>query len=169
MTLPPEIFKAYDIRGVVGKTLTPPIVRAIGQSAGLARARARPRYAWSSVATAACRVRSSPAAVADGIRASGANVIDVGMVTTPMTLFRRASSRHAVERDGDGQPQSARLQRPQDGRSTATRCPATTSRISAHAIEAGVSRTGAGRVSDDRHRGRVRRPRRRAMCGSRGR
>ena len=34
LTLPPEIFKAYDIRGVVGKTLTPPIVRAIGQALG---------------------------------------------------------------------------------------------------------------------------------------
>jgi len=30
MTLPPEIFKAYDIRGVVGRTLTPAIVRAVG-------------------------------------------------------------------------------------------------------------------------------------------
>jgi len=32
--LPSEIFKAYDIRGVVGKTLTPPIVRAVGQALG---------------------------------------------------------------------------------------------------------------------------------------
>jgi len=32
--LPPEIFKAYDIRGIVGKTLTPDIVRAIGQVLG---------------------------------------------------------------------------------------------------------------------------------------
>jgi hypothetical protein len=32
--LPPEIFKAYDIRGVVGKTLTPPIVQAIGHALG---------------------------------------------------------------------------------------------------------------------------------------
>jgi phosphomannomutase/phosphoglucomutase len=31
MTLPPEIFKAYDIRGVVGKTLTPDH-QAIGQA-----------------------------------------------------------------------------------------------------------------------------------------
>jgi phosphomannomutase/phosphoglucomutase len=34
MTLPPEIFKAYDIRGVVGKTLTTAIVRAVGQALG---------------------------------------------------------------------------------------------------------------------------------------
>ena len=42
MTLPPEIFKAYDIRGVVGKTLTPEIVRMIGQVLGsLAREKGR--------------------------------------------------------------------------------------------------------------------------------
>jgi len=40
--LPPEIFKAYDIRGIVGRTLTPAIVRTIGQALGsLARDRNR--------------------------------------------------------------------------------------------------------------------------------
>lgn len=34
MHLPAEIFKAYDIRGVVGKTLTAPIVQRIGQALG---------------------------------------------------------------------------------------------------------------------------------------
>ena len=33
-SLNPEIFKAYDIRGIVGKTLTPAIVRVIGQALG---------------------------------------------------------------------------------------------------------------------------------------
>src|SRR3972149_6178301 len=33
-TLPQEIFKAYDIRGIVGKTLTPEIVELIGQDLG---------------------------------------------------------------------------------------------------------------------------------------
>ena len=33
-TLPPEIFKAYDIRGVVDRTLTPGVVRAVGQALG---------------------------------------------------------------------------------------------------------------------------------------
>ena len=32
--LPPEIFKAYDIRGIVGRTLTPLIVRTIGRGVG---------------------------------------------------------------------------------------------------------------------------------------
>ena len=42
MNLPPEIFKAYDIRGIVGKTLTPAIGRRnIGRSIGSEAARAR--------------------------------------------------------------------------------------------------------------------------------
>ena len=32
--LPPEIFKAYDIRGIVGRTLAPPIVRTLGRALG---------------------------------------------------------------------------------------------------------------------------------------
>ena len=35
MSLPPkEIFKAYDIRGVVGRTLTPEYVEHIGRAIG---------------------------------------------------------------------------------------------------------------------------------------
>jgi phosphomannomutase / phosphoglucomutase len=84
--LPPEIFKAYDIRGIVGKTLTPTIVRAVGQALG---SLARERHRDSIVIGRDGRL-SGPelaAALADGIRASGTNVIDVGMVATPMTYF----------------------------------------------------------------------------------
>jgi len=84
--LPSEIFKAYDIRGVVGKTLTPPIVRAVGQALGsLAQERGR-----DTVVIGRDGRLSGPelsGALADGIRASGANVIDIGMVVTPMTYF----------------------------------------------------------------------------------
>jgi phosphomannomutase/phosphoglucomutase len=86
VTLPPEIFKAYDIRGVVGRTLTPSIVKAIGQAVGsLARELGR-----DTLVIGRDGRLSGPelaAALADGIRASGANVIDVGMVATPMTYF----------------------------------------------------------------------------------
>ena len=86
MTLPPEIFKAYDIRGIVGKTLTPSIVRAIGQALGtLAQERGR-----DTLVIGRDGRLSGPelaAALAEGIQASGANVIDVGMVATPMTYF----------------------------------------------------------------------------------
>ncbi len=84
--LPSEIFKAYDIRGVVGKTLTSSIVRAVGQALGsLAQERGR-----DTLVIGRDGRLSGPelaGALADGIRASGANVIDVGMVVTPMTYF----------------------------------------------------------------------------------
>ena len=86
MTLPPEIFKAYDIRGVVGKTLTPPIVGSIGQALGsMAQERGR-----DTLVVGRDGRLSGPelaGAVMEGIRASGAHVVDVGMVTTPMTYF----------------------------------------------------------------------------------
>ena len=86
MTLPAEIFKAYDIRGIVGKTLTAPIVQAIGQALGtLAQERGR-----DTLVVGRDGRLSGPelaGALAAGIRASGANVIDIGMVTTPMSYF----------------------------------------------------------------------------------
>ena len=85
-TLPPEIFKAYDIRGIVGRTLTPEIVRAVGQAVGsLALERGR-----DTLIVGRDGRLSGPelsAALADGIRAAGAHVVDVGMVATPMTYF----------------------------------------------------------------------------------
>jgi phosphomannomutase/phosphoglucomutase len=82
----PEIFKAYDIRGIVGKTLTVEAVRAIGQALGsLALEQGR-----DTIVVGRDGRLSGPSlcgGLADGIRASGANVIDIGMVTTPMGYF----------------------------------------------------------------------------------
>ena len=61
MSVPAEIFRAYDIRGVVGRTLTPAIVREIGRALGsLARERDA-ADASPSAATAASPAPSSPA------------------------------------------------------------------------------------------------------------
>jgi phosphomannomutase/phosphoglucomutase len=82
----PEIFKAYDIRGIVGKTLTPAAVEAIGQAIGsesLERGR-------GTVVIGRDGRLSGPelsAALARGLQKSGANVIDVGQVATPMVYF----------------------------------------------------------------------------------
>ncbi len=92
MKLPAEIFRAYDIRGIVGSTLTPPVVRAIGHALG---ALAQETGGTSDAGSAAIAVGrdgrlSGPelsAALAEGIAASGANVFDVGMVPTPVTYF----------------------------------------------------------------------------------
>jgi phosphomannomutase/phosphoglucomutase len=85
-SVPKEIFKAYDIRGIVGKTLTDEIVEAIGHAIG-SEAIARKQ---TGIAIGRDGRLSGPAfakALARGIRKSGINVIDVGMVATPMTYF----------------------------------------------------------------------------------
>jgi phosphomannomutase / phosphoglucomutase len=86
MKLPQEIFKAYDIRGIVGKTLTPEIVEAIGQAIG-SEATARRQ---TQVVIGYDGRLSGPelaAALARGIQKSGIHVIDIGMVATPMVYF----------------------------------------------------------------------------------
>ena len=82
----PEIFKAYDIRGIVDKTLTVEAVRAIGHALG-SEAVARNQKA---IAVGRDGRLSDPAlagALADGIRAAGVDMIDVGCVPTPLTYF----------------------------------------------------------------------------------
>jgi phosphomannomutase/phosphoglucomutase len=85
-TFPHEIFKAYDIRGIVGKTLTPEIVEAIGHAIG-SEARTR---GLASIAIGRDGRLSGPElvqALAKGLQKSGIDVIDVGMVATPMLYF----------------------------------------------------------------------------------
>ncbi|MBK9161887.1 MAG: phosphomannomutase/phosphoglucomutase [Nitrosomonadales bacterium] len=84
--IPKEIFKAYDIRGIVGKSLTDDIVERIGHAIG-SEAVARGQR---GIAIGYDGRLSGPAfarALARGIRNSGIDVIDVGMVATPMTYF----------------------------------------------------------------------------------
>ena len=84
--LPAEIFKAYDIRGIVGKTLTADIVRRIGHGLGsLAKERGQ-----AAIAVGRDGRLSGPelaGALAEGICAAGVDVIDVGCVPTPLTYF----------------------------------------------------------------------------------
>ena len=87
MTLPPkDIFKAYDIRGIVGQTLTPEYAHAIGHAIG---STALDRDV-STIAIGRDGRLSGPslaAALARGVQSAGANVIDVGRVATPMLYF----------------------------------------------------------------------------------
>ncbi len=84
--LPKEIFKAYDIRGIVGKTLTPEIVKAIGHAIG-SEALARKQHTIVIGRDGRLSGVEFSAALAHGIQASGINVIDVGRVATPMVYF----------------------------------------------------------------------------------
>ena len=86
MKIPHEIFRAYDIRGIVGKTLTPEIVREVGRALGsLGRERNADTFAVGRDGR-----HSGPQladAMAEGLSAAGANVIDLGMVPTPVAYF----------------------------------------------------------------------------------
>jgi phosphomannomutase/phosphoglucomutase len=86
MAVPAEIFRTYDIRGIVGKTLTPALVRDIGRALGsLARERGAPTFAIGRDGRL-----SGPelaGALADGLNAAGADVIDIGMAPTPVVYF----------------------------------------------------------------------------------
>ena len=86
MELSSSIFKAYDIRGVIDKTLDPSIAYLIGQSFG---------SAMRDIGEHTCVVGrdgrlSGPflmKGLTEGLLAVGVNVIDLGVVATPMVYF----------------------------------------------------------------------------------
>jgi phosphomannomutase len=86
MQLNASIFKAYDIRGVVPSTINDDVAFALGKAFGAAAVAANEqqvavgrdgRLSGQALATALMR----------GLAASGVDVVDVGMVTTPMLYF----------------------------------------------------------------------------------
>src|SRR5512137_281384 len=85
-TIPREIFKAYDIRGIVGKTLTDEIVEQIGHAIG-SEAVARKQHTIAIGRDGRLSGEGFAKALARGIQKSGINVIDVGRVATPMVYF----------------------------------------------------------------------------------
>src|SRR6478752_3543603 len=86
MQLSPSIFKAYDVRGIVPSTLTEEVAQALGHAFGtIAQAEGE-----KVVAVGRDGRLSGPAlsaALVRGLVASGVDVIDIGMVTTPMLYF----------------------------------------------------------------------------------
>ena len=86
MQLSASIFKAYDIRGVVPATIDEAVAEALGRSFGTVALKAGER----TVAVGRDGRLSGPglsAALMRGLVAAGVEVIDIGMVTTPMLYF----------------------------------------------------------------------------------
>ena len=84
--LPAEIFKAYDIRGIVDKSLTADVVRQIGHALGSLAV----EQDQKAIAVGRDGRLSGPelaGALMDGICAAGCDAIDVGCVPTPVTYF----------------------------------------------------------------------------------
>lgn len=81
-----EIFKAYDIRGIVGKTLTAEIVYDIGRAFGT-----EAKEQDCKTVVIARDGRNSSAGLADalarGLVSTGRDVLDLGMVPTPVLYF----------------------------------------------------------------------------------
>src|SRR5437870_6483431 len=87
--LNPHVFRAYDVRGLVGQDINPGVFRQVGRAyATLIRRDGGRRVAVGQdnrVSSAALK-----AAFVEGVRAAGGDVVDVGLVTTPILYFATA-------------------------------------------------------------------------------
>lgn len=82
----PHIFRAYDIRGIAGETLTTGVMHLLGKSIGteIIQKNNRPlvfgrdgRLSGDELSIAFC----------EGVRSTGVKIIDIGMVPTPLVYF----------------------------------------------------------------------------------
>jgi len=84
--LSPSIFKAYDIRGIIDETLDPSIAKLIGQAFGTEMR----GLGETEIVIGRDGRLSGPSlieALTEGLLSTGINVIDLGMVATPMVYF----------------------------------------------------------------------------------
>ena len=84
--VPESIFRAYDIRGVVGEDLTPEILFVLGRAIG------SEAYSLGDQSVVVARDKRDSSteyaqALIDGIKSSGRDVIDLGPVPTPLVYF----------------------------------------------------------------------------------
>jgi phosphomannomutase len=92
----PTIFRAYDIRGVVDVDLSEAVYGALGRAAGTYFRRrnsgAGPSGGVRVVVGRDARLTSPAyaAALIDGLRSTGCDVVDIGMVPTPLMYFAMA-------------------------------------------------------------------------------
>jgi phosphomannomutase/phosphoglucomutase len=82
----PSIFKAYDIRGIVDRNLNVPAVQSIGEALGSV---ASTRAVRQAIVGRDGRLSGPKLAEAliGGIRSTGIDVVDIGMVPTPVLYF----------------------------------------------------------------------------------
>lgn len=86
MTISEDIFRAYDIRGIVETALTPDAVQLIGQAFAT---EALSQNQKTVVIGRDGRLSSPELAnrLSEGLRAGGCDVIDIGMVPTPVLYY----------------------------------------------------------------------------------
>ncbi|KGO98443.1 phosphomannomutase/phosphoglucomutase, partial [Novilysobacter defluvii] len=82
----PGIFRAYDIRGIVGATLSPQVAVLVGQAIGSLMY----EKGLSDIVVGRDGRLSGPemaASLIEGLRRAGRNVVDIGMAPTPLVYF----------------------------------------------------------------------------------
>src|SRR5215218_7763857 len=88
MNVPKSIFRQYDVRGLVGRELTPDFARALGRAFGSVAA---DRLGKAPVIAVGRDNRPSGPGLAEGVRRgiadSGGTAIDVGTLPTPALYF----------------------------------------------------------------------------------
>ena len=90
MQIDPTIFKAYDIRGIVGKNVDANFAEHLGRAFGSEAVAAGEK----AVAVGRDGRVSGPtlaAALIRGLQSTGLDVVDIGMVTTPMLYYVAAT------------------------------------------------------------------------------
>lgn len=101
----PHIFRAYDIRGIAGETLTKSVMHLLGKSIGteIIQKNDRPlvfgrdgRLSGDELSIAFC----------EGVRSTGVKIIDIGIVPTPLVYFGayHLDTRNAVMLTGSHNP-----------------------------------------------------------------
>ncbi len=84
--IPPSIFRAYDIRGIAGRTLTAEGVHAIGRAIGSVAVERGETRAFLGRDGRLSGPELS-AALGAGLEATGLEVVDIGLVPTPVLYF----------------------------------------------------------------------------------
>ena len=84
--VPTNIFRAYDVRGVVGPELTPDFARLLGRAFGTL---ARRRGCKAMTVGRDCRTHGPElqGGLVEGLRATGIDVVDLGVVPSPLLYF----------------------------------------------------------------------------------
>jgi phosphomannomutase len=85
-----SIFKAYDIRGVVGKTIDESFAHELGRAFG-SEAVAQGERAVAVGRDGRVSGPKLTAALIRGLKSTGLDVVDIGMVTTPMLYYVAAT------------------------------------------------------------------------------
>jgi len=86
MSINPEIFREYDIRGIVDKDLSKEVAKLVGKAFGTKLARDEKKMATVG---RDCRLSSEILrdGVIEGILSTGIDVVDLGVVPTPVFYF----------------------------------------------------------------------------------